>query len=239
MIAESSSSGVVYQAKAIELKVQVNPYKSIFVGSDPQLSVANRVYATVSPSGGSFTATSSDSNDSFAQLPNGSGGPGWAITTPDQSQNNLDRTLTFSYTVTGYGTVHKILKVTARQFAYATNSPLNNKCSLGYGYDYPITYTPYTHPDKTAVQPNLSLDGTAVTENFDPSTISCGNVTGPGALNADSQFVDRVVYCSNAPLPTCSSTHTQTLKVEGYLVRTNRLTIADTGLTYTNQGPNQ
>lgn len=31
----------------------------------------------------------------------------------------------------------------------------------------------------------------------------------------------------------------QTWKVGGYLVRTNSLTISDTGLTYTNQGPNQ
>jgi hypothetical protein len=104
--------------------VQGNQYNSIFVGTDPNLSAANSIFATVSPTGGSFTTKSSDSNDSFAPVP--AGGPGWVVTTPDQSQNNLDRTLTFSYTVSGQGTVYQLMKVTARQFAYATNGSLNN-----------------------------------------------------------------------------------------------------------------
>jgi hypothetical protein len=224
-------------ANVIKLQVQGNPYNSIFVGTDSHLSAANSIFATVSPPGGTFTTKSSDSKDSFAPVT--SGGPGWIITTPDQSQNNSDRILTFSYTVTGEGTVFQIMRVTAREFAYATNSSLTNQCRLGYGYDYDITYTPYTHPDKTAVQPNIGVTDTIVTETFSPSVINCGNVTGDGALNASSQFTDRIALCSTNPLPACTSTNTQTWKVGGYLVRTNSLTIANTGLTYTNQGPTQ
>jgi hypothetical protein len=146
------------------------------------------------------------------------------------------------YAVTGQGSVSLPLSVTARQFAYATNVPTppqGNTCSLGYGYDYSITYTPYTHPDKIAVQPGIGLGGTAVTESLNPSTIACGNKTGPGSLNVNSQFTDRIRICSSAPIPSCSSTHTQTLKVAGYVVRTNSLTITNTALTYTSQGPNQ
>jgi hypothetical protein len=224
-------------ANVVKLQVQGNPYNSIFVGSDSHLSSANSIFATVSPTGGTFTTKSSDANDSFSPVT--TGGPGWVVNNPDQSQNPSDRVLTFSYAVSGEGTVYQIMKVTARQFAYATNSALVNQCSLGYGYDYDITYTPYTHPDKTAVQAGIGVTGTTVTETFNPPTINCGNETGDTGLNANSQFTDRIALCSTKPLPTCASTNTQTWKVGGYTVRTNSLTIANTGLTYTNQGPTQ
>ncbi|MFB3812465.1 MAG: hypothetical protein ACE14L_00005, partial [Terriglobales bacterium] len=228
-------------ANVVRFEVQGNPF--IFVGSDPALASANKYFASdgsggpPQPTGGTFSATSSDAQDTFttglSPLP-------WvSVKTTDQSTNNLDRHLSFKYALSGGGAVFRPMDVTARQFAYATNGPLSNTCSLGYGYSYDIVYTPYTHPDRTAVQPGIGLDGTAVTETFDPPNIGCGNITGPGGLNANSQFTDRIVLCSTAPLPTCSSTNTQTIRVAGYLVRTNQLTIANTGLTYTNQGPNQ
>lgn len=128
--------------------------------------------------------------------------------------------------------------MTARQFAYATNNTPGNICSLGYGYKYEYVYTPYTHPDKIAVQPGIGVDGTVAAESFSPAP-GCGVDTGNGALDANSQFTDTIAFCSTSPLPTCSTTTTQTWKVAGFTVRTNGLTIANTGLTYTNEGPTQ
>jgi hypothetical protein len=220
------------------LTVHGNQYGSIFVGTDSGLTVANTFGTDVNPTGGTLTVTSSDSNDTFAYGTLG-GTPSVVVTTTDQSAAAQDRRLTFKYTVSGQSAT-QTLQVTARQFAYATNPPLsNNVCSLGYGYRYDITYTPYTHPDKSAVQPGIGLNGTVVSETFNPSTISCGGVTGSGALDDNSEFTDQIAYCSTAPLTACSSTNTQTLSVAGYSVRTNSLTIANTGLTYTSQGPTQ
>jgi hypothetical protein len=101
---------------------------------------------------------------------------------------------------------------------------------------YNYVYTPYTHPDGVVVPGGGLLTGTATTENFNPTTIACGNQPGPGALDANSQFGDTIELCSTQPIPTCSSTNTQTLSIAGYQVRTNSLTIANTGLTYTSEG---
>jgi len=219
------------------LTVQGNQYGSIFVGTDPGLAVANTFTANVNPTGGTLTVTSSDSKDTFTYGSIGNT-PSAVVTTPDQSATTQDRIFTFKYTVSGqYAT--QTMKVTAREFAYATNPSLSNICSRHYGYQYSIIYTPYTHPDKTAVQPGIGVDGTVVSESFNPSTISCGNVTGSGGLDANSEFTDNIAYCSDSPLPPCSSTNTQTLKVGGYLVRTNSLTNSNTGLTYSSQGPTQ
>jgi hypothetical protein len=205
------------------LVVQGNPY--IFVGSDPQLAYANRYTATVTPAGGTFSVMSSNPSDTFTSGST-SGKPWVSISTQTQSNTPLDRTLTFSYTYNT--TAQQAMKVTARQFAYATNSAPANTCSLGYGTSYAITYTVYTHPDKTAVDAQSDLDGTKVIESFTPS-ILCGVDTGDGALDANSQFIDRIAYCKNVPL-TCTGSVTQTLTVGGYGVRTNNLTYSSSQL---------
>src|SRR5881628_3632598 len=97
-----------------------------------------------------------------------------------QSTNSGDRKLTVTYTVSGQQ-ASKFLNVTARQFAYATNNSPSNTCALGYGTTKVYTYTPYTHPDKAAVQAGLGLSGTAVTEGFNPQP-PAGTVTGSGGL---------------------------------------------------------
>lgn len=148
----------------------------------------------------------------------------------------IDRILTFTYTYNNQA-AYQVMKVTARQFAYATNSAPQNMCSLGYGTSCSLLYTVYTHPDKTAVDFSSDLGGTAVKEGFNPS-IPCGVDTGDGALNAKGQFTDRLVYCSNQPLH-CSGTTTQTLTVGGYGVRTNTLTYSSSGVSYSSNGPNQ
>jgi hypothetical protein len=147
-----------------------------------------------------------------------------------------DRTLTVKYTVGGKSE-SKSLSVTARQFAYATNNSPSNTCTLGHGTQYLYTYTPYTHPDKAAVQAGIGLTNTPVTESFNlqppPNT-----VIGGGALDANSQFSDRLVYCSTSPL-TISTSVTQTLSIAGYQVRQNQLTYSSSGVALTNQGPTQ
>ncbi len=219
----------------VKLQLQGNQYNSIFVGTDPNLATPNSIFATVSPTGGTFTETSSASGDTFTAVQ--SAGPGWVVTTTTQSTNSGDRTLTVTYTVSGQPSVSKSLNVTARQFAYVTNNSPSNTCTLGYGTKYLYTYTPYTHPDHAAAQSGIGLSNTAVTESFNPQPPS-GSGTGNGNLDANSQFTDRVEYCSTAPL-TISATITQTLSVEGYQVRQNLLTYSSSGVTLTNQGPTQ
>jgi hypothetical protein len=216
------------------LALQGNEYSSIFVGTDPNLASANSIYATVSPSGGSFTETSSNPGDTFTPVP--AGGPGWIVTTTTQSTTVGDRTLTVTYTDNSQSATQS-LSVTARQFAYATSNSPGNICSLGYGSKYVYTYTPYTHPDKTAVQAGIGLTNTAVTENFNPQPPP-GAVTGSGWLDANSQFTDTLVYCSTSPLSS-SPNVTQTISIEGYQVRTNLLTFSSSGIALTNQGPTQ
>jgi hypothetical protein len=189
------------------------------------------------PTGGTFGATSSDTGDTFTAGSLG-GFPTLSVRTLDQSTTNLDRLLNFSYTVSS-GSVFQPMNVTARKFAYMTNGPLQNRCLLGFGYRYDIVYTPYTHPDGTAAPPNIGLDGTAATETFDPPSIACHNETGIGALDSNSQLTDTIALCGTSAFPPCSSTHTQTIRLAGFLVRTNRLTITNTGITYVNQGPTQ
>ena len=219
----------------VTLKLQTNPYNSLFVGTDPNLASANSIFATVSPTGGTFTTSSSNSPDTFTPVQ--SGGPGWVVNTTTQSTNSGDRKITVTYTVSGQGSATQSLNETARQFAYATNNTPSNTCT-GYGYTYLYVYTPYTHPDGAAVQPGLGLDGVVVTESFNPQLPS-GYDTGSGSLDANSEFTDKLGVCSPSPLTPFSITVTQTLSIEGYQVRQNSLTFADTGLTYTSLGPNQ
>jgi hypothetical protein len=219
----------------IELQVQGNPYDSIFVGTDVHLEPPNSIYATVSPSGGNFSESSSVTSDTFTPVQ--SGGPGWVVGTTTQSTNAGDRALTFTYTLSGQGTVKQTLNVTARQFAYAMNDSPSNTCTLGYGSKYVYTYTPFTHPDKTAVQSDLGLDGTPVNESFAPQP-PAGTVTGSGALNMNNQFTDTLAYCSTSPLPS-SPTVTQTLSIAGYQVRENSLAFSGSGVQLTSRGPTQ
>jgi hypothetical protein len=139
--------------------------------------------------------------------------------------------------VSSQGQVSKSLNVTARQFAYATNSSPASTCTLGYGTTRLYTYTPYTHPDKAAV-PGIGLTGTPVTEGFPSGPPPTGTVTGNGSLDGNSQFTDRISYCSSSPL-TLSQNVTQTISIEGYQVRQNLLTYSGSGVTLTNQGPTQ
>jgi len=215
----------------------------IFVGTDPNILSANTYYlalASGTPTGGTYGGTSSDSSDTVTLA--------WVsslnlekatIQTKDQSTNVGDRTLTFTYTPPSCPALELTQNVTARQFAWVTNNSPGNTCSLGYGYLYNYVYTTYTHPDKAVVPAGVGLTNTLVTENFNPTTIACGNQPGNSSLDANSLFSDTIEVCSTSPLPTCSSTNTQTISIAGYQVRTNSLTIANTGLTYTSQGPTQ
>ncbi len=220
--------------------VQGNPY--IFVGTDSNIVSANSFFASdgsggsPKPTGGTVSASSSDSKDTF-QITQGNS-PVVKVMTPDQSANDLDRALTFTYTVSGTGSVSQKMNVTARQFAYLTNNSPSNQCTLAYGTDRVYTYTVYTHPDKTAIDGSSGLDGTPVTEGFNPA-LQCDTITGNGSINADGQFTDHVSSgCSSAPL-TCTQTTTQSLSVAGIQVRTNTLTSTSTGVTYTSDGPTQ
>jgi len=214
------------------LQLQGNPYNSIFVGTDPGLSAANTLFATVSPSGGTFTEASSNANDTFTTQGTGQ----WVVNTTTQSTNTGDRRITVTYTVNNQ-TATQSLNVTARQFAYATNNSPSDTCTLGYGTKYLYTYTPYTHPDHAAAQSGIGLSNTAVTESFNPQPPS-GAGTGNGNLDANSQFTDRIEYCSSSPL-TLSASVTQKLFIEGYQVRQNLLTYSSSGVSLTNQGPTQ
>jgi hypothetical protein len=130
------------------------------------------------------------------------------------------------------------MNVTAREFAYLTNASPSNTCTLAYGTNRAYTYTVYTHPDHAAVLPTDGVDGTAVTESFNPS-LTCETITGKGSLNANAQIIDNISSgCSSAPL-TCTQTSTQTVSVAGYQVRTNTLEWTSVGVTYTSDGPTQ
>ena len=224
--------------------VSGNPF--IFVGTDPNIISGNSYFASngsgggPQPSGGTLSATSSDSKDSFQYTQGNS--PVARVTTPDQSTAKLDRTLNFTYALSSGDKTSQQTMVTARQFAYVTNNTPYNACTLGYGTDQTYTYTIYTEPDKTAVDGNSGVDGTTVSETFD-QTPKCLTHTGNGSINSNGQFTDRVTYCGNNPL-TCSETRTQTIRVlnnttSGPTVRTNTLQAGSGGVTYTSNGPTQ
>lgn len=216
-----------------------NDVNAIFVGTDPGVVNANGFIAQVNPTGGTFTATSNDTGDTFSQGTIG-GLPKTNVTTHDQSSATGDRTLTFKYTVNSV-TATQVLSVTARKFAFATNDPPSNTCSLGNGFDDTIEYTPFTHPDSTAVPPGIGLSGTVVSESFQNANnpTPCTFSIGPGNLDVNSQFSDRIAQCSSKPIATCSTTTTQSISVAGFPVRSNKLVITNTNLTYTNLGPTQ
>jgi hypothetical protein len=225
----------------MQFQVQGNPF--IFVGNDPALVTANKYLAmngsgqAAQPLGGTFTVTSSDATDTYTT---GSlvGIPWVSVNTGDQSNTNLDRALTFTYTLSLGGNASQTMNVTARQFAYLQNDMPVNACGLAYGTDYTYTYTVFTHPDGAAVDGNSNLGGTAAKETFSVPP-PCGTITGDASLDSNGQFRDHVSsLCSTTPL-TCSGTTTQTFKVGGFQVRTNTLTWSSTGVTYTNNGPNQ
>jgi hypothetical protein len=217
-----------------------NPY--VFVGSDSHIIAANTYFATngnggdPQPSGGIFTATSSDSKDTISTTQ--SHPPKLTVTTQDQSASTGDRVLTFSYSLSSGASIQLPTGVTARQFAYLTNNNPSNQCTLGYGTDQTYIYTVYTHPDKTAVDSSSGLDGTPVAESFSPA-LSCDTVTGNGALDANGQFSDHIQSaCQSQPIA-CTQTNTQTLSIAGFQVRTNTLAETSSGVTYTNDGPTQ
>jgi len=201
---------------------------------DPNLAAANAIFATASPSGGTFTENSSVSGDTFTPVT--TGGPGWIVKTTTQSASAGDRKLTVTYTVNGQQATQS-LNVTARQFAYATNNSPSNTCTLGFGTKYLYFYTPFTHPDKTAVQAGIGLSNTPVTESFSAAP-PANTIIGSGSLDSNSQFSDMLSYCSSSPLSS-SPTITQTLSIEGYQVRQNSLAYSSAGVALSNQGPTQ
>ena len=218
----------------IQLQVIGSPF--IFVGQDVSVVSAN-FYLSSSPSKGTFSATSSDTNDTVTSI----AGPPPAVefTTPDQSASNLDRRLTFTYTLPGGGgSTSATMMVTARQFAWATNNTPSNVCTLGYGTDRTYTYTVFTHPDGGALDSDSHLSGTKTTETFSPALV-CGQSTASGSLDVNGVFTDHVSsLCSSKPL-SCSNQSVQTLSVAGYPVRKNSLSWASSGVTYTSNGPTQ
>jgi hypothetical protein len=225
----------------ISFKVTGKSY--IFVGNDPNELFGNHYTATDStgtqnpqPPGGTCCAASSDTSDTVSQT--GSNPPIFQFTTLNQSTTVGDRTLTFEYDLSNGEGASQQNKVTAREFAYVTNSNPSNTCTLGHGTNRTYTYTVYTHPDHTAVLSTDGISGTAVSENFNPS-LTCETITGNGSLNTNAQFSDDITSaCSSAPL-TCAQTSTQTIKVAGYPVRTNSLQWTSAGVTYTSEGPTQ
>jgi hypothetical protein len=150
--------------------------------------------------------------------------------------NSQDRTVTFKYTLSG-NFVTQALKVTAREFAYATNNSPSNTCSLGYGTTYLSVYTPYTHPDGAAVQAGIGVQGTPVTESFNPQP-PAGTITGGGSLDANSEFKDNLSYCRSSPL-TPSTSVTQTISIETFQVRQNKITYSSSGISLSSLGPTQ
>jgi hypothetical protein len=220
----------------VTLKVTGNAYDSIFVGSDPGLQTANTFVADVSPDNGTLTVTSSDTKDSFTYGSLTAGALTAVIKTPDQSTSIGDRTLTFTYAASGYNPATQSVKVTSRQFAYATNLPPANTCQ-GFGTSFQYVYTPFTHPDKAAVQAGIGVQGTVVMESFSPAPPPEAQI-GNGNLTANSEFVDTIAYCSNTAL-TLSASVTQKISIEGYQVRQNLLTYSSSGVILTNQGPTQ
>jgi hypothetical protein len=215
----------------------------IFVGTDPNELYGNHYALTDStgkqnpqPPGGTCCAASSDPSDTVTQT--GTNPPTFQFETLDQSAAPGDRTLTFEYDLSGGQGASQQMNVTAREFAYLTNASPSNTCTLAYGTNRAYTYTVYTHPDHAAVLPTDGVDGTAVTESFNPS-LTCETITGKGSLNANAQIIDNISSgCSSAPL-TCTQTSTQTVSVAGYQVRTNTLEWTSVGVTYTSDGPTQ
>jgi hypothetical protein len=227
---------------AIDFKVDGRNF--VFVGSNSNITAANtfRAYGgtdtaptTPQPPGGTFSGTSSAPGDGFAS---GTGGglPQLTLTTNTASTSVGDRTLTFTYAVSG-GSVARQLNVTARQFAYLTNSTPVNSCALGHGTDQLFVYSVYTHPDRQVVDSNSGISGTPVSETFD-QTPACFQHIGDGSLNQNSQLSDRIAYCGTQPL-TCQETRTQTIKVNNVSVRTNILVADSNGVTYSSQGSTQ
>ena len=216
----------------------------IFVGSNANIVSANTFFLALgdgTATEGKYAGRSSDSNDVVTLTWDSSVNLEKAtVQTTDQSTKVGDRTLTFTYTPPGCTAALTLTQnVTARPFAWVTNNSPANTCSLGYGYLYNYTYTTYTHPDGAAVPSGVGLTNTPVTETFNPPTLACGNQPGNGSLDANSLFSDTIEVCSTSPTPACSSTNSQAISIAGYPVRTNSLTIANTGLTYTSQGPTQ
>ena len=215
----------------------------IFVGTDPNELYGNHYTLTDStgkqppqPPGGTCCADSIDASDTVTQT--GSNPPIFQFTTLDQSIVVGDRTLTFEYDLSGSPGASQQMSVTARKFAYVTNSSPSNACSLGYGTNRTYVYTLYTHPDGNAVLSTDGISGTAVAESFNP-TLTCETITANGSLNANAQFDDDITsICSSKPL-TCTQTSTQTISVAGYPVRTNKLQWTSKGVTYTSNCPTQ
>jgi len=209
---------------------------SIFVGSDANLLEGNLFFFNVNPTGGTFSASSSNSSDSIT-FSSASGQERFQVQTSTQSASVGDRTLTFNYTAPNCTQPVTVTQsVTARQFAYLTNYSPSNTCTLGFGTKQTYVYTVFTHPDKTAIDSTNSLQGTPVAESFD-HTPKCAQ-TGNGNIDPNGQFSDNIVDCGNTPL-TCSDTVTQTLSIAGVGVRKNTLQAGSNGITYTNDGPTQ
>jgi hypothetical protein len=238
-----SPSGAPSPNATVNPKIQfvVGGPSFIFVGSDPNVIGANTFLTSdgnggtsPKPSGGTLSATSSDSSDKATIIT--SPALGAQFTTSDQSTNSGDRKLTFKYSVNG-GSASQSVNVTARKFAYVTNNSPANSCTLAYGTNRTYTYTVYTHPDGQAAG-NGNISGTAVTESFSPG-LTCGQHTGDGALDANGEFTDLVASaCSaNQAALTCRDSTTQTLSVGGFQVRTNKLVWSSSGIAYTSNGP--
>ncbi|HKW75173.1 MAG TPA: hypothetical protein VJN64_06580 [Terriglobales bacterium] len=215
--------------------VTIQGLNFIFVGHDPTVVENNLFAATGSPSGGTYSWSTTAGQASFdnptssrVHLTVGSFSPSGATISVTYTANGQSATATNSITTR----IFKFLQ----QATFFNVSTFNGPNT--FGYDFHVSYNVFTSPNAQLLEPGFP--GIVTTEAV---TTTSSNVTfspniSQGSTDANSQIGDELQLLSNAPLPAnLSIVESQDIGVGAFFVRTNTLTWTATEPTITNDGP--
>jgi hypothetical protein len=210
----------------------------VYIGHDSQVTQSiNGFFGTGTPSGGTYSWSSSDSSVSF----DNNAASHVHVTATSYSGGTNDTPITLNYSANGQSATPATVTVTKRLFYYLGNDSMVLYATYNgpstYGYTYYRYYNVFTHPDHGQVTDG---NGIGATENVSQQS-SNSNVSphfDNGSLDANSQLQDLFQLVSSAPLPaTLSIVDSQDIGVGGFFVRNNTITFTASGVTVNSNGP--
>ncbi|HJT70879.1 MAG TPA: hypothetical protein VJ731_11815 [Terriglobales bacterium] len=231
-----------YQAQAPTnvvptVNLQGNNY--IYIGHDPQVTQhINGFYASGTPSGGTYSWSTTDSSVSFDNNASAT----VHVTATKYSGGTNDTPITVNYSYNSKAASPRTINVTKREFYYlAGDSKLlysNYSGPSMYGYLYYVYYKVFTHPDHNQVTDG---EGVGASENLTQTFCSPCNIslsTGSATLTSNNQVQDMLKLTNSTPLPPdLQITDNQDLFVGGLYVRSNGLTFTANDVTISSDGP--
>jgi hypothetical protein len=223
--------------------VPVNPTVDIvstrgylFIGNDATVSEQNYMFAQGTPSGGTYSWSSSAGGISFAS-PNSYS---TKVTVTSYTGGIHDTPIIVNYAQGGRSAAPDTTYITRRLFKFL-GSPLKVASPIpsgSYGYAFNVYYNVYTQPSSQLLEPGFSGISTVETITQGSHNVEVIPVIQNGATDANSRVSDYLAFFDDEPLPANAlSTVSQDIAVGGFFVRKNTLNFRSTDVEIVSNGP--